>query len=174
MTTSYALLAAGLHLVLFGVVAFLTRPNWRRLVGALAGGAAGGLLVLAVVTLAETMAWWRLTNFGSIWQELVFVWCDGAIGSAMLVLIVWRVVRRFGGRGAAAALVVALVIGPPRTYLAAALYPEWIILGPGIAPVLAATVALPLLVGLSYAVMQLVAGAAREDRQAPRPWAVAS
>jgi hypothetical protein len=174
MTTSFVLLACGLHLVILSVVVFLTRPTGRRLFGALAGGAACGLLVSMLIVLAEALGWWHLTGFRSTWPELVLFWCDGALGGMTLSLIVWRVVRRFGGRGVAVLLLVALVIGLPRAHLAAALYPDWFALGPGIAPVLAVTVALPLLGALAYVVMRLVAGSARADRLARRPWAVAS
>jgi hypothetical protein len=47
------------------------------------------------------------------------------------------VARRFGWRGLAVFLAAAAIIGPPRDYVIAAKYPEWIVFASGVAPVLA-------------------------------------
>ena len=49
-------------------------------------------------------------------------------------------------------------------------FPEWGAYAPGIAPVLAVAATYVILIVLGYAVMRLVAGPAREDRLARRPW----
>jgi hypothetical protein len=52
-------------------------------------------------------------------------------------------------------------------------FPEWGHYAPGIAPVLAISAAYILLIVVGHGVMRLVAGPAREDRLARRPWEVA-
>ena len=81
--------------------------------------------------------------------------------------------RRFGGRGLAVAVIVAAVIGPPRDYWYMARFPEWGAYGPGVSPVLAVSATYVILLILGYAVMRLVAGPARADRLARRPWETA-
>jgi hypothetical protein len=73
------------------------------------------------------------------------------------------VARRFGWRGLALCLVIVAIIGPPRDYLYAAKYPEWMVFGPGIAPIFADAATYICIVALGHAVMRLVAGPARDD-----------
>ena len=89
---------------------------------------------------------------------------------AFIFLITWRIARRFGWRGLAVFLVVLAVIGPLRDEWYMRRFPEWGSYGPGIAPVLAISVSYVVLVLVGHGVMRLVAGPAREDRLARRPW----
>ena len=57
----------------------------------------------------------------------------------------------------------AAVIGPPRDYLVAAMFPNWIAFSPGIAPVLAVATFYALLVVVGHAVMRIVSGPAQGD-----------
>ena len=68
---------------------------------------------------------------------------------------------------------VAALIGPPRTYAYLAWFPEWGAHGPGLAPVLAITATNVLVGVVGHGVMRLVAGPARADRLARRPWETA-
>ena len=86
-----------------------------------------------------------------------------------IYLITWRVARRFGWRGLAVFIGAVVVIGPPRDYLIAAMFPEWMVFAPGVAPVLADAATYVCMVALGYAAMRLVAGPAR-DRLAGRSW----
>lgn len=54
------------------------------------------------------------------------------------------------------------VIGPPRDYLYAAVYPEWMVFAQGVAPILADAATYIAIVALGHAVMWLVAGPAHE------------
>ena len=83
------------------------------------------------------------------------------------------VARRFGLRGLVVCLLVAAVIGPPRDYLIASIYPEWITFAPGIAPVLAVSATYVSIVAVGHGVMRLIAGLATQDRLAQRSWAAA-
>jgi hypothetical protein len=92
------------------------------------------------------------------------------VSSAPIYLVTWRVARRFGRRGLAMVVGIAAVIGPPRDYAVAALFPEWIVFGPGLAPIFGVAATYAGFVALGHAVMRLVAGPARDDRLARRRW----
>jgi hypothetical protein len=87
--------------------------------------------------------------------------------------VTWRVARRFGWRGLAVVVVILAIIGPPRDYWYMRTFPEWGAYGPGIAPFLAIAVIYALLVPVGHSVMYMVAGPARADLLARRPWEVA-
>jgi hypothetical protein len=81
-----------------------------------------------------------------------------------IYLVTWRVSRRFGWRGLAVSLCIVAIIGPPRDYLFAATFPEWMVFAPGVAPIIADAATYVGIVALGHAVMRLLAGPAGEDR----------
>lgn len=166
MTTHQLHLFNLLGLVVLVAVVFLTRATARRIVGALAGGAAVGLVGLAVIALGEELGWWHMVI---AWEPyfLTLLWIDFVL-CAFVFLITWRIARRFGRRGLAVALIVAAVLGPVRDYWYMRHFPEWGAYAPGFAPVLAISVTYVLLGTIGHAVMRLVAGPARADRLAHR------
>jgi hypothetical protein len=169
MTTTQLHLFNLFYLVVTVVVAILTRATPRRIAGALAGGAAGmGIVALGLIALWERVGWWHFTI---PWTPyLLTLGLIGATLSAFIFLINWRIARRFGGRGLAVVLVVLAAIGPPRDQWYARRFPEWGHYAPGIAPVLAISVSYVIIVLVGHGVMRLVAGPARADRLARRPW----
>jgi hypothetical protein len=168
MTTQQIILMTGAYSLALVAAVYFTRATSRRVVGALAGGATVGLMVQGMIALCEAIGWWRVP-FASTPYFLLLLYLGLAISCSPIYLITWRVARRFGWRGLAAFLGAAAVIGPPRDYLIAAKYPEWMVFAPGIAPILADAATYVGIVALGHAVMRLVAGAAREDRFARRP-----
>ena len=87
----------------FGIAAYFTRAVSRRVIGAVAGGAAFGLVWLARWKIDYVMGWWRsrfpetpepLTLF-SLPIVLLLLPCAGAA----IFLLSWRVSRRFGWMG---------------------------------------------------------------------------
>jgi hypothetical protein len=70
-------------------------------------------------------------------------------------------------------VLIAAIIGPPRDYWYMARFPEWGAYAPGVAPVLAISATYVLLLVVGHAVMRLVAGPARDDQLARRPWEAA-
>jgi hypothetical protein len=168
MTTTQLHIANLLYLVLSVVVAILTRATPRRIAGAMADGAASGVVLLGIVGLGERVGWWHFTI---PWRPyfLTLMLIDATLW-ALIFLITWRIARRFGWQGLAVVLVVSAVIGPPRDQWYMRRFPEWGSYGPGIAPVLAISVSYVVLVLVGHGVMRLVAGPAREDRLARRPW----
>jgi hypothetical protein len=168
MTTQQLYLFSGIYLVVLVVVAVLTRATARRIAGALAGGAAFGVAALGIIALGEKVGWWHMVI---TWEPyyLTLLLINFAL-CAFIYLITWRVARRFGSRGLAVVVVVAAVIGPVRDYWYLARFPEWGAYGPGVAPFLAVAATYALMVLLGHGVMRLIAGPAREDRLARRPW----
>jgi hypothetical protein len=171
MTTQQLHLFNALYLVAFVVVALFTRAMARRVAGALAGGAVAGVAALGIIALGEQLGWWR---FAINWEPyfLTLLWIDFALG-AFIFLITWRIARRFGWRGLAVIVVVAAVLGPVRDYRYMERFPEWGAYAPGIAPALAISATYVLLGVVGHGVMRLLAGPARADRLARRPWQAA-
>jgi hypothetical protein len=169
MTTQQLHQFNGLYLVALVVVAILTRATARRIAGALAGGTALAFVALGIIAIGEKLGWWHMTI---TWEPyfLTLLLIDFAISCAAIYLITWRIARRFGGRGLWVVVVVLAVLGPVRDYQYMARFPEWGAYGPGIAPVLAIAATYVIMVVLGQSVMRLVAGPAREDRLARRPW----
>jgi hypothetical protein len=172
MTTQQLHLFNGLYLVALVAVAVLTRATTRRIAGALAGGTALGVVVLAIIAIGEEFRWWRMTITWEPYFLTLFL-IDCVLSGAALYLITWRIARRFGGRGLLVVVVILAVLGPVRDYQYMARFPEWGAYGPGIAPVLAIAATYVIMVVLGQSVMRLVAGPAREDRLARRPWEAA-
>ena len=171
MTIQQLYLFNGIYLVVLVVVAVLTRATARRTAGALAGGAAVGVVAFGIIGLGEEVGWW---HFVITWEPyFLTVMYLGLVECAFIFLITWRVARRFGGRGLAVVVMVAAIIGPPRDYWYMANFPEWGAYAPGVAPVLAIAASYAVIVALGHGVMRLVAGPAREDRLALRPWETA-
>ena len=168
MTTQQLHLFNGIGLVVFVVVAILTRATARRVAGALAGGAAFGVVALGIIALCMEAGWWR---FAITWEPyyLTLLWIDFAL-AAYFYLITWRIARRFGWRGLAVVVIVAAVIGPPRDYWYMQRFPEWGSYAPGVAPILAISATYVIMVVLGHGVMRLVAGPARGSPLARRPW----
>ena len=157
MTTAQMLLMTGLYLAAFVVVAYLTRAKLWRIAGACAGGAVFGVIALLAVALGEAQGWWRIPKSNASYFQFLF-WLGFAVSVSPVYLITWRVARRFGGRGLAACTLVSAIIGPPRDYTFAAVFPEWIVFSPGIAPILAVATVYALLIVVGHGVMRLVAG----------------
>lgn len=168
MTTQQLYLIDGVYFIVLVVVVLVTRATARRIVGALAGGVALGVVALASIALGEKAGWWKMVM---TWEPyfltlmmIAFAMC------AFIFLITWRIVRRFGGRGLAVTLGLLAIIGPARDYTYMNKFPEWGSYASGIAPVLAISASYVLFVALGHWVMWLIAGPAREDRLARRPW----
>ena len=171
MTTQQLHLFNALYLVILVVVALLTRATARRILGALAGGAASGIVGLGIIVLGEREGWWRMAI---TWEPyfLMLVLIDFTL-CAFVFLITWRIARRFGWRGLAMLLVVLAFFGPVRDHWYMRRFPEWGSYGPGSAPVLAISASYVILVLVGHGVMRLIAGPARADRLAQRPWKTA-
>ena len=163
MTTRQLIIVTCAYLVELVVVVYFTRATSRRVVGALAGGAAVGLFGMGAIVLGNALELWRVPI--SWTPEFLPLFYVGIVISASpIYLVTWRLARRFGWRGLAVCLGVVAIIGPPRDYLFAATFPKWMVFAPGVAPIIADALAYIGIVAIGHAVMRLTAGPAREDR----------
>ncbi|HAF13032.1 MAG TPA: hypothetical protein DCK99_04890 [Blastocatellia bacterium] len=169
MTTRQLIVVTCAYMVELVAAVYFTRATSRRVVGALAGGAAVGCMGLGAIALGNALGFWRVPIFWTPYFLALF-YLGLAISCSPIYLITWRVARRFGWRGLAVCLGAVAIIGPPRDYLIAATFPEWMVFAPGVAPILADAATYVGIVALGHAVMRLIAGPAREDRLARRPW----
>ena len=130
--------------------------------GGLAGGAAAGLFGMGAIVLGNELLVWHVPIS---WTPafLSLFYAAFAVSASPIYLVTWRLARRFGWRGLAVFIGVVAVIGPPRDYMYAAAFPEWMVFAPGIAPVLADAAAYIGIVAIGHAVMRLVAGPASDD-----------
>ncbi len=159
MTSTQIWLMIGAYLAAFVAVGYFTRARWREIVGAVAAGAAFGVVALLAVALGEAQGWWRVPkeNAAHFWWML---WLSVLVSCAPTYLILRRVVSRFGGRGLGVCVCAAAIMGPPRDYWVAATFPSWMTFAPGIVPVLADAAVYVLLVLVGHAVMRGVIGPA--------------
>lgn len=163
MTTQQIILWTLAYLIELGVVIYFTRPTARRIVGAVIGGLAAGMLGLGAIALCEALGWWQIP-FASTPYFLPLFYLGLSVSLTPVYLVTWRVVRRFGWRGLVVFLCAVAVIGPPRDYLIAATFPKWMVFAAGVAPILADAATYVGMVALGHAVMFLVAGPSRADR----------
>ena len=168
MTAQQIILWSCAYLVELVAVVYFTRATARRVMGAVVGGAAAGLLGLWAIALCKNLGLWRVP-FASTPYFLPLFYLGLSISVTPIYLVTWRLVRRFGWRGLVVFLCFVAVIGPPRDYLIAATFPKWMVFAPGIAPILADGATYAGIVVLGHAVMRLIAGPAREDQLARQP-----
>lgn len=136
--------------------------------GALAGGAAVGLFGMGAIFLGNALGLWQVPiSWTPI--SLTLFYLGLAISVSPIYLVTWRVARRFGWRGLAVFIGAVAIIGPPRDYMYAATFPNWMVFAPGALPVIADAATYVGIVALGHAVMSLIAGSASEDQLARRP-----
>jgi hypothetical protein len=117
---------------------------------------------MGAIVAGNTLALWRVPlpqSFG----VLALFSCVLAITLVPIYLVTWRIARRFGLSGLIVCLVVVAIIGPPRDYAYAAVFPAWMVFGPGLWPILGDAVAYIGMVAIGHAAMWLVSGGASDD-----------
>jgi hypothetical protein len=168
MTTQQIILFTCGYVVALMAVIYFTRANQRRVVGAMVGGAAAGLLGVGAIALCEALGWWWVP-FATTPYFLALFYVGLSISLAPIYPVTWRLARRFGWRGLAVFIGIVTVIGPPRDYLYATMFPKWMVFAPGVAPKVADGVTYAGVVVVGHAVMRLIAGPAIGDRLARQP-----
>jgi len=156
------------YLVLLFAVIYFARASGRRVGGAVAGGAAAGLYAMGAIALSEKLDWWQIPFEPTAYFVPLF-YAGLSITLMPIYLVTWRVARRFGWRGLAVFICIVGVIGPLRDYMYAAMFPKWMVFAPGVAPILADSVAYIGIIVVGHAVMRLVAGPAGKDSLARGP-----
>jgi hypothetical protein len=167
MTLQQLILIICAYLIILMAVIYFTRPRLSRIGGALIGGAVGSFLLLILFILGRVYGFWR-ASLPSKPSMLLLFYISTAISLAPIYLCTWRVSRRFGYRGLTVFLVAVGLIAPPRDYLIASKYPEWMVFTSGVAPILADAAAYVGIIMLGHAVMRFVAGPSHNDRLSPR------
>jgi hypothetical protein len=124
-----------------------------------------GIVAVGAIALFEALGWWRFT-FSWTPYFLLLLYLDFVISGAPILLITWRLARRFGWQGLAVFFGALAIIGPPRDYWALAKFPEWGTYAPGAAPAVAIAATYFTMVAFGHAAMRLVAGPAGDDRLA--------
>jgi hypothetical protein len=165
MTTQEIVLWTCAYLLEFGAVIFFTRASTRRVAGALAGGASGGLLGLGAIALSEALGWWRIP-FALTPSFLPLFYFGLSISLTPIYLVTWRLARRFGWRGLTVFVGFVAVIGPPRDYLIAATFPRWMVFAPGVIPIVGDAATYVGMMTVGHAMMRFIAGPANEDQLA--------
>ncbi len=169
MTTRQLIVVTCAYLVELVAVVYFTRATLRRVVGALAGGAAVGCFGIGAVVFGNKLGLWRVPITWTPYFLALF-YLGFFVSVTPIYLVTWRVARRFGWRGLAVCLGIVAIIGPPRDYLFAATFPEWMVFAPGVAPIIADAATYVGIVALGHVVMRMVAGPSSQDRLARRPW----
>lgn len=168
MATSEIIVMTAAYAVALLAVVYFLRSSALRFAGALTGGFAAGGLGLGAMALGQALGvWWiALPSTTGVWA-LFYV--GFAISLTPIYLVTWRIARRFGWRGLAVCLAVVGVIGPPRDYLYAEIFPNWMVFAHGVAPVVADAATYVALVALGHLAMWLVSGPARTSRLTREP-----
>jgi hypothetical protein len=173
MTLQQIIVGTVVYAVALAAIVYFTHPTWWRFAGAFAGGAAvAGLALWVIIPVGEAQRLWHvLLDPSPVYLALLFF--ATAVSTAPVLLVTWRIARRFGWRGLTVTFAALAVIGPPREFAVEARFPEWITYTPGIATILAISVVYVGGLGAGHGVMRLVAGPARRDRLARWPWEAA-
>ncbi len=154
--------------ILLGVVVYFTRAPLLRLSGSLAGGVVFVLLFFAEHRLASASGWlhfrWIVTP-----QSQLLVYLAATPLGAILLLLGWRIIRKFGWRGQMVFVAAVGTYGPVRDYLAAAWF-AGIIRVPGALPWIADWVCWVGNITLALGIMRLITGPVESDRLTRFPW----
>lgn len=165
MTTWQLIVVICAYTVELLAVVYFTRATARRIVGAFAGGAAIGCMGIGAIILGNKLGLWRVPIFWTF-TFLTLFYLGFVVSASPIYLVTWRLARRFGWRGLAVFTSIVVLIGPPRDYLFAKIFPAWMVFSPGFAPIFADAVAYLGIVLLGHALMRMIAGPAAADRLA--------
>ena len=101
--------------VLLLASAYFTRAGRRRLLGAVAGGAAAAALNIAVDIGASAAQLWRYPGVSTPYAPLWY-YTGALMGVSAIALLIWRLTRRYGWLGIVGALSAVAIFFPIRDY----------------------------------------------------------
>jgi hypothetical protein len=88
--------------LLFLASAYFTRANGRRILSALAGAVAYGVLTYSWDRAAGSLGWWHYPYAPAIARTMLALYVPaGLVAGGAFGLVGWRLIRRFGWRGLA-------------------------------------------------------------------------
>ena len=148
-------------------VAYLTRARFPRIVGALAGGAGAAAVRMLGLKVDISMGWWQ-SRFADVPNPLSLVsepalFLMYAAGTAMVFLISWRIIRRFGWAGQAIAFIAVAAGAPFRERIWFDRFMQVMFVPLAALPWIADAIIFGAALMLGYALMRLIAGPATSD-----------
>ncbi|HET8550150.1 MAG TPA: serine/threonine-protein kinase [Bryobacteraceae bacterium] len=159
-------LFAFLGLTISGGIAYFSRATLRRMAGALAGGVFFAAAWWLRFRIAYARGWWRSAFADTPDPLLLFsgpLLLALVVTSAALLLIGWRITRRFGWKGLALFVPAVGLWAAPRDRVWWDHLMHVMVAAPGVAPVLIDAALLSAGIAVGYAVMRLIAGPAKRD-----------
>ena len=164
-TRQLLLLGIWVYSILLVGTIYFTRATRRRVMGAVAGGAA--VAVVGVESLSHALGFWRYPSTDAPYGPLL-IYPLVVLVFAVIALLGWRVTRRFGWRGQLPFLAALMIVGPLRDYGVAERALKVIVFAPGITTVLVDAACWGGTAALAQIVMRSVAGPAAGDRLTQR------
>lgn len=155
------LLATCIYLVVLAATTYFTRATKRRFLSALAGGVAVAVIGVGIEIFFQTLGFWHYPSADQLYGPPL-MYPVVVLMFAVLALLGWRVMRRFGWRGQAFFLTAVAVLGTLRDYFIAEAL-GFIVLAPGPLMVLVDGGLWAGTTALAQAVMRILAGPARSD-----------
>jgi hypothetical protein len=101
---------------LFAIITFCTRATFRRIAGAVIAAIPIIPLVMLYDAIATRLGWWRYPSVTTGSAPLAWYIAAALFYGAALGLVGWRVIRRFGKRGAIGFLIALALFGVSRDY----------------------------------------------------------
>lgn len=152
-------------LALFAIVAYFTRANWHRILGAMLACVPLALLVYFVDRLALRMGWWFYPALPN--GPTPIAWCIAAalVFGGTMGLVGWRILRRYATPGFIIFALLLSLFGISRD-LAWSHFGSVISFGPGFLPYLADYLAYLSAIIIFQLVMLIIVGKPRSDRLA--------
>jgi hypothetical protein len=152
----------------FGIIVYFTRAPLRRIMAALLGGGMFALITYIRFRVGLSMGWWQsgVPEAPDIAALLSFPIAISPLAGAMVLLISWRISRRFGAIALAALFP---IVGVGQAFRERVWYDRFMhmmVAAPGIVPLLADGGFIAAGFALGYAMMRLVAGPADQDQLA--------
>jgi hypothetical protein len=162
-------IAIGVYFGLFAITLYLARPGGRRLLGAVAGGLAVAVVGVGIESLSHVLGFWRYPSVEEPYGPTI-LYPLVVVVFALISLIGWRILRRFGWPGWIAFVLALTAVGVVRDFLVAERVLGIIVLARGVATVLVDAAIWVATVALAQAVMRWVAGPAGIDPLVRRFW----
>jgi len=163
-----ALLFQYVALTLFGSAIWLSRATLTRVLGALVGGVVCVLLWLVRFRVDYALGWTRRASPDALalseLMPLPLLLAVGICFAATLLLVLWRVARRFGWKMQAAATIALAAYCVFREHIWTERLLELSVGASGLMPFVADTGVWILALALAQCIMRLIAGPAGADR----------
>lgn len=151
----------------FGMATWLGRARLRRVAGSLAGGAVLALVWLARLGIDDSMGWWKsaFAESPDLFRllPLPLVLPIIALTGAWILIISWRIARRFGWAAHALFFLALALHSSVRDRIWWGEFMRVMVISNGAVPILADSAVLAADFALGHALMRFIAGPAGKD-----------